>query len=419
MLDGGSIINIQTPRWCLDFLETDARYQGISGGRGGGKSHFLIEQVVEECMYGHIRAACMREVQMSIKDSVKQLIEDKIDALGVRSYFKSTEREIVGPNESLFIFRGLRKHTSSSIKSLEGFNRAIYEEAQTISQRSLDLALPTFRSGSKQRFAWNPEDKGDPVDKHFIENEGDPDFLHRHITYKDNPFFPVELHGDVRRDKLRDIDKFNHVWGGKYYARKDSLVFRNWETFHFDVPSNVVWLHGADWGFSIDPTVLVRAFVGDWTGGRPTYNPAGKTLFVTHEAYKVGLELEDIPAYWDKIDPHNIGSSRDWPIIADSSHPQNISHLRRHGYARIQPAHKGPNSVMEGIKFLQNFDIVVHPRCVHTRDELSNYHFKVDPLTELVIPVLQTDKNHVIDSLRYLAEPIRMNKSSATIFGSY
>lgn len=419
MLDTSTVIDIATPRWCLPYLESDARYQGISGGRGSGKSHFLVEQLVEESMYGHIRAACMREVQMSIKDSVKQLIEDKIAKLGVGPYFKITDREIVGPNDSLFIFRGLRKHTASTIKSLEGFNRALLEEAQTISQRSIDLAFPTFRSGSIIRAAWNPEDEKDPIDKHFIENKDDHDFLHRHITYKDNPFFPVELRGDIRRDKLRDIEKYNHVWLGKYYKNRDSLVFKNWETLHFEAPSNVVWLHGADWGYSIDPTVLIRGFVGEWLNGHPAYNPQGKTLFITHERYKVGLEIDDVPEFWDGLDPAHDKAARDWPIIADSSHPQNISYLKRHGYPRIRPAHKGPNSVMEGVKFLQAYDICVHPRCYHTRDELANYHFKIDPLTNLVIPVLQEDKNHVIDSLRYMVEPIRLNKSSTTVFGSY
>lgn len=414
-----SVLEIQTPRWCLPLYQSQARYQGASGGRGSGKSHYFAEELVEEAMCGHIRAACMREVQMSIKDSVKQLIEDKIDKLGVRAWFKSTDREIVGPHDSLFIFRGLRKHTSSTIKSLEGFNRALYEEAQTISQRSIDLALPTFRTGAQQRFAWNPEDAGDPVDKLFLSNAGDPDFCHVHVTYRDNPFFPPELLGDVRRDKRRDLDKYQHVWLGRYFKNRDALVFKNWETLHFDVPSNVNWLHGADWGYSIDPTVLIRGFVGEWVNGRPAYNPDGKTLFITHEKYKVGLEIDDVPEYWDAIDASSTGVAREWPIIADSNNPQNISYLRRHGYPRIRAAHKGPNSVMEGVKFLQNYDIVVHPRCYHTRDELGSYRFKVDPLTELVIPVLQEDKNHVIDSLRYMVEPIRLNSNATTLFGSY
>ena len=101
---------------------------------------------------------CVREIQRSIADSVKQLIEDKIEAYGLEAFFKSTETEIVGLNGSRIIFRGMQNHTAASIKSLEGVAVAWVEEAQTISQRSLDLLIPTIREeGSELWFSWNPE----------------------------------------------------------------------------------------------------------------------------------------------------------------------------------------------------------------------------------------------------------------------
>jgi phage terminase large subunit len=104
--------------------------QGAKGGRGGGKSHFFAGSWSRKCFRSTPALACVREVQNSIKDSVKQLIEDKINTTGCRrraaDEFKITDREIVCPHtDSLAIFRGLQNHTAASIKSLEGFNRAL------------------------------------------------------------------------------------------------------------------------------------------------------------------------------------------------------------------------------------------------------------------------------------------------------
>lgn len=417
MSSSSQVLRIATAE-AFEPLFGNERYQGASGGRGSAKSRFFGGQLVEEAILGHVRSACVREVQNSIKDSVKQLLEDYIDLYQARHLFKITEREIVGPNDSLFIFRGLKNHTASSIKSLEGFNRAWFEEAQTLSQRSLDLAIPTFRSGSQLRFSWNPEEPTDPVDVLFSSNKGDPDFVHVHVDYRDNPWFPDELRRDMERDRRRDIDKYNHVWLGQYQKNSEARVFKNWEVRHFDTPRDAMFLQGGDWGYSVDPTVLVRCFPGRWVNGKAAYDPEGKVLFISHERYKIGVEIDHTPKFFDGLDEDNTGTARDYPIIADSANPQAISYLRRHGYPLIRPAVKGPNSIKEGIKFLQDFDIIVHPRCTHVKDELQHFCYKVDPKTKLVTAVLMETKNHVIDSLRYAVEPVR-RPSRKLLVGNY
>jgi len=96
-----------------------------------------------------------------------------------------------------------------------------------------------------------------------------------------------------------------------------------------------------------------------------------------------------------------------WPITADSARPETISYMQRHGFPKIMPAVKGARSLEEGIEFLRSFDIVVHPRCKHTIDELTLYSYKRDPLTDKVIPVLEDKDNHVIDAIRYACEGAR------------
>src|SRR4051812_10316306 len=151
----GRILDLDIPRAYKPLL-APRRFNGMKGGRGGAKSHHVAGHLIRKTLRTHTRAACMREVQNSIKDSVKQLLEDKINAYGVRHHFKITDREIVYPKtESLFVFRGLQNHTATSIKSLEGFTDPWYEEAQSLSQRSIELATPTFRSRSQQWFTWN------------------------------------------------------------------------------------------------------------------------------------------------------------------------------------------------------------------------------------------------------------------------
>ncbi len=98
-----------------------------------------------------------------------------------------------------------------------------------------------------------------------------------------------------------------------------------------------------------------------------------------------------------------------WPLIADSSRPDTINYLRKNGFPKIQAAVKGARSLEEGIAFLQSYDLIVDPRCVHLIDELTMYSYKRDPLTDKVVPVLEDKNNHLIDSLRYACEAVRRN----------
>ncbi len=349
-----------------------------------------------------MRVVCLREVQNTIADSVKHLVETKIADFGLGDMFRSTEREIVGPNDSLMIFRGLQNHTAASIKSLEGFGRAFVEEAQTLSQKSLSLLTPTIREpGSELMFAWNPISPKDPVDRLFNENSDDPNFVHVKTTFRDNPWFTADLRADMERDKRRDPDKYAHVWLGEYQAKSEARVFRNWTVKAFETPQNARFYLGADWGFAIDPTVLVRCWIKD------------RTLYVDYEAWQVGCEIDRTPALFDKVP-----GSRRWPIKADSANPQSISYMFRHGFQNITASVKGPGSVEEGVEFLKAYDIIVHPRCEHVIDELSTYSYEIDKKTEEVLPRLADEKNHTIDSLRYAVEGVR-RAVAQPVFGTY
>lgn len=391
------IIQFPTPRAFVPLLEPK-RFKGAKGGRGGAKSHFFCERLVEEMLCEHTRAVCLREVQNSIKDSVKQLVEDKIRLHGLDDQFKITEQEIRGPNESLMVFKGLANHTASSIKSLEGFNRAFVEEAQTVSRRSLDLLTPTIREPESELwFAWNPDDPADPVDRLFAENEDHPDFACVTVNYWDNPWFPDALRSDMERDKARDPDKYAHVWEGQYRGLSEARIFRNWRVGDIEVPENAVWFYGVDWGFANDPLAGVRLCL-----------PKPGLLYVSNEVHEIGVATERAPTVLAGLP----GIAK-WPSAADSARPEMIDYCRRHGLPRMRPALKGKGSVEDGISFLQGCDIVISPRCPHMAEEARRYAYKTDKQTGEVLPVVEDAWNHIWDAVRYATE--RMHRKGTAV----
>lgn len=386
-----SVLRIPTAEVFAPLLRP-ARYKGAYGGRGSGKSHFFAGLAVEDCLLSEgVRIACVREVQKSLTHSVKLLIEDKIRQFGLTDRFEILDKEIRTPGGGIIIFQGMQNHTADSIKSLEGFDRCWVEEAQSLSQRSLDLLRPTFRKpGSELWFSWNPSQPTDPVDS-FLRGPHPPtDAVVVQANWSDNPWLPEELRRDLEDDRRRDPDKFEHIWGGGYERATEARVFRNWRVEEFETPDGAILRFGADWGFAVDPTVLVRCWVD------------GRTLYVDHEAWEIGCEIDRTPALFDTVP-----GSRKWTIRADSARPETVSYMRRNGFPRIVGAIKGQGSLEDGIEFLRSFDIVVHPRCAHVAEELARYCYKTDPHTGEILPVLEDKDNHTIDALRYALEELR------------
>jgi phage terminase large subunit len=340
---------------------------------------------------------CVREIQRTLDQSVKKLLEMKIEAFGL-SGFQVLDRKIVSPHGGVIIFEGMQNHNADSIKSLEDFDLAWVEEAQSLSQRSLDLLRPTIRKeGSELWFSWNPNEPTDPIDVLLRGESPPPNAVVVQANYRDNPWLPEVLKQELEYDQKRDPEKFAHVWLGEYQRNSESRVFRNWKVEEFpELPAGTVYRLGADWGYAIDPSVLVRCAID------------GKRLYVDYEAYRLGCEIDELPVLFTAIP-----EAEKWPMVADSARPETISYMRRHGFPKIQAAVKGPRSLEEGVAWLQSFDIVVHPRCQHVIDELTLYSYKTDPLTGKVLPLLEDKHNHCIDALRYACEGARRARPPA------
>lgn len=395
---------------------SQVRYRVLKGGRGSAKSHSFATAVIVRMRQKKTRFLCCREIQKSIRDSIKALLAKKIDELGFGvlgdGSFSVLETEIrCNVNGSLATFTGLRSNIDS-VKSTEDVDVAYVSEARAVSQSSWDVLLPTIRNeGSELWIDYNPENDNDPVDVMFAGPDGPPPgSIVRHVNYDSNPWFPSVLRRQMEYDRDRDVEKYNHVWLGLHKKNSEARVFKNVRIEPCpEPPPNTVFRFGADWGFSIDPSVLLRCWID------------GRTLYIDREAYRVGCETEDLPKLFAGRAGANPGEewtpaleatypgiegAMKWEITADSARPETISFMNKRRF-RMVPTRKGAGSINEGIEWLQSYDIVIDPACKNAAYEFTTYSFKVDKLTGQVMPILEDKRNHTIDSARYATEGLR------------
>ena len=416
------IKQVNIPAKAMPLL-TPAPYKAMHGGRGGAKSHSIATVLLLLMIESPIRVLCCREVQKSIRDSVKRLIDDKIAEMGLSNMFHSTDREIRCINGGLFSFVGLRNTTADGIKSYEGYKIAWIEEGHTITKKSFELLDATIRSaGAEMWVSWNRNNSNDYVDYVFLGSGSPPEgSIVIQINWRDNPWFPERLKAQMARDKRLDYEYYLHKWEGHLRQRSDAAVFKppEIEDMDEDIPARLAPRHGADWGMR-DPTVLIRCY--RWRDA--DHSPI---LYIAREVYKIGCEIEEIPSLFAGRCPHSpdLHPERRWynplghkgllwgnakvsdilqhRIIGDSASPETIKYLRNRGFD-IVPAIKGPGSVEEGVRFIQSHKVVMHPDCEHAREEWDRYSYKIDKMTEEVLPELDDVDNHTVDAVRYAVE---------------
>lgn len=206
-----------------------ARYKGAWGGRGSGKSHFFAGLMIEEAlMTPGYRAVCIREVQKSLKQSAKRLLEDKLQdfGLGEAHGFKVFREVIETPGDGVITFTGMQDHTADSVKSLEGFDRAWVEEAQSLSDRSMSLLRPTIRKeGSELWFSWNPQRANDPVDMMLRGATTPTGAKVVRANWSDNPWLPSVLEQERRDCLAATPERYGNIWEGEYATVLEGAYF--------------------------------------------------------------------------------------------------------------------------------------------------------------------------------------------------
>ena len=379
-----------------------SRYKIAYGGRGSSKSYGFASMAAVLGVETKLRILCVREYQISIKESIHRLMADRIEAMGLSRYYDIQQQGIYGTYGTEIIFAGI-KTDPGKIKSTEGIDICLVEEAEKISEDSWRLLIPTIRKpGSEIWVCFNPRLEDDPTYKRFVLN--DPPSMRRvKVNWSDNPWFPEAL--EIERqysysqiakatdddDRLQSQQDYQHIWEGECQKLSDAAIFQRRvvvEEF-VDPPEDTRILLGVDWGFSVDPTVMIRC----WTTTNPDNS---EELWISHEAYGYRVELDNTSSLFDEIP-----GARKWPIKADGSRPESISHLARRGF-RIDAADKWPGSVEDGIEHIKAFaKIHIHPRCKHLQEEVRLYRYKVDRITKEVLPIVVDRHNHGFDSVRY------------------
>lgn len=377
------------------FFLDSYRYNVTYGGRGRGATWNIARGVLAESCQAKHRILCTREFQNSINESVYHTLVDQISMNGLEKNFTIQKNTITSITGSEFIFKGLR-HNVDSIKSMEGITRVWVAEADKVPQDSWDKLIPTIRSkGSKFYIDFNTDTEDDPVYRMFIKQDREDTYV-IFQTYKDNPSFPDVLKNEMEFDREFNNEKYLWVWEGLPRTFSESCVFAGkYVIDDFEPINEPHYMHGCDWGFAHDPIVLVRC-----------YEHQGN-LYVDNEVSGVGVEVDETPALFDKIE-----TSKDWNVIADSARPELISYMKKRGY-KVTPAKKGKGSIVAGVDRLRNFKkIIIHPRCKVTIEEMKLYSYKVNGTTGDVMPILEDKNNHAIDALRYATEKYRKVKPS-------
>ena len=402
-----STARIELPSKILPVLSPPLgtyRYRALYGGRGSGKSQSVA---VIAAVWGYaekLRILCTREFQVSIPESFHAELRNAIERYPWLEAHYTIGRDFIrGENGTEFLFRGLR-HNSHAIKSLANIDLTIVEEAESVPEASwLDLEATVFRRPKSEIIAiWNPSLDGSPVDQRFIKNPPEEAAVVE-VGWQDNPFFPDGLDTLRRREQERlDPQTYAHVWEGAYLENSDAQVLHgkvrvaefepgdNWDGPYF----------GLDFGFANDPTAAIKAWMHN------------DTLYIEHEASKVGLELDDtaefVKARVPGIESHN--------VRADSARPESISYLKRNGLPRIQSVKKWSGSVEDGIQHLRSYrEIVVHPRCTETIRETRLYSYKIDRHTGDILTKVVDANNHLMDSLRYALQPMIQSRGAPRV----
>lgn len=253
--------DVQIPKAFRELFTPGWRDAAFYGGRGGAKSHSVAAALVIQAAQTPLRIVCAREIQESLKDSVKQLIEDKISDAGLEDHFEALKDETRAKNGGKFVYKGVWRNPDA-LKSLEGADILWGEEANRFSARSIRLIRPTLRKpGSRMIWTWNPEFDHDPIDKMFRGPAGPPppsgDYplgsIVREVSWQDNPWFSgTPLQAEMENDYRVDPTMAEHVWGGQYVSAVEGAYYAQ-QLADVRADGRVTML-------TKDPIIRVRAF---------------------------------------------------------------------------------------------------------------------------------------------------------------
>lgn len=416
-------VEVQLPAWASELWKP-YRFKALHGGRAAAKSRTVGTILPILAAQKKMRILCAREVQLTIKQSSKKLIEMQIERMGMQNDFKVTTTGIFNTRTgSEFMFFGLRDQDPDKIKSLESIDLVWLEEAHTISQNSLDILIPTIRNeGSEIWLTWNDRSKTDAVSQMFVENDHPPNSLVMKVNWDSNPFFPEVLREEMEHCKATDSAKYLHVWEGHYlsitegsfYAKELTDVLNEGRLLNWDFK---------DTGDDIDTCVWMDLGANDYTScwfGKFVKNPVGEDeihLILYYENHFAHIEhyidyIKSQPFKYKMIYlPHDANNKTiatkksAYEYVRDSGLPVSVI-----------PRTKSVRDDIDGVKR-------VLPLCYFHKDNtergvehLMAYRRKQDPQTGIFTERAVHDlASHGADAMRYLAVTHPLNARSREI----
>ena len=398
--------------WLVNLLlKTKFRYKLMYGGRGGGKSVAIADALIILATQKKLNILCTRQYQGSMKDSVHSLISRRISEMGLSSLFLVQNDSIYCQNGSYFSFKGVERSVDS-IKSIDNIDYCWVEEAQTLTAKGLKILTPSIRGNTAEIwFSMNPTTAEDALWQFcfntnseritvpspmasLVEVNKDERSLLIKVNYDSNPYFPKILDDDRLRCLRNNPDDYANIWLGEPATNSNANIFKDhWRVEDFTPTAD--WgfpLYGMDFGYSNDPTTLVKCYL---------YND---TIYIEKSAGKVNLDINDIASYFFNEFGEDLSRTS---ISADCSQPMTIEYLRTHGLSGIHACQKWSGSIIDGISWLKSFGkMVVHSRATGVIDNLRLYSNKVDLRNDKVLNEPKDANNDYIDALRYAFDRI-------------
>lgn len=385
-----------------EFWRFKGRYKAVKGSRASKKSSTQSLKVITEIIENpNINWLVVRKVERTLRDSCYAQLKWAIHRLKVDNFFKCSTSPLeitYKPTGQKILFRGLDdplKVTSITVE-VGSLCRLWIEEAYEITSEDAFDRLDESIRGQLPKgmyhqvvLTFNPWSDRHWLKKRFFD-EPSKNVLAMTTNYMCNEFLSEadlvlfeEMKKNPRRYRTAGLGEWGIVEG---------LVYENWEERVFDVHEisirpSVRSAFGMDFGYVNDPSTLFCGLV----------DTVAREIYVFDEMYEKGMSNEDILS---KVSEMGYSKER---IKADSAEPKSIAYLRKAGLTRIRAAKKGPDSIRAGISIIQDYKIIIHPRCVNFITEISNYTWDKDKFDNAINKPID-DFNHLMDAMRYAME---------------
>lgn len=394
-----------------DFWRFKGRYRVCKGSRASKKSKTTaLNFIVRLMQYPQSNLLVVRKVFRTLKDSTYTDLKWAISRLKVEDYWEAKESPLelkYKPTGQKILFRGLDEPTKITSITVEvGFLCwAWIEEAYEINKESdFDMLDESIRGAVPEglfkqiTITLNPWNDKHWIKKRFFDVEHGTDILAKTTNYMCNEF--LDNADKELFEKMKKINpKRYRVAGLGEWGVAEGLIYENYEEKEFNLNEisslpGVVSIFGLDFGYTNDPTALFCGLLDE----------KNKRIYVFDELYKKALTNDMIYKNIEKM-----GYVKE-KITADSAEPKSIQELKNLGLIRINKARKGKDSIVNGIQYIQNYKIIIHPRCVNFLTEISNYSWSKDKFNNFVNTPID-DFNHLMDGMRYSVEDYSRGKT--------